>query len=360
MGRVRRYKRIKAIDPLNPKTHGVVDFDLGKDINRAPSKKDIEAIPRSVQRLLEAKGALTASSGGGGGGAPKPKPAPQRLLAHVNPLPGESKGSFHRRVNAERSKQLAAIRAERLDAKTVSDKRSAYLQKKKEKKRTKGTGFNEPGYTAPDDGGSGDDDDDDVGGGSGGGSYGGGGAAAPAAGHKRPRGAADDDSDGGRPPAPKRPAVGGGGGAGRREVPDDFPTERVAFGERAMEPPRLTVAPRKSQKQKLREAARAAQKAAIAAGRTDGASDAALAAADAARAAMDATRSEEMKRAQMERYRASVQEAYAAMKRKRAEDRPLGGGSGGGGAGAGGSGGGMGMKKKKPAMPAGLLGARDF
>lgn len=312
MGRVKRYKRIKAIDPLNPKTHGIVDFDAGKDINRAPSRKDVEAIPRSVQRLLQAKGALEP-------GAPsKEKAKPERMFAHIKPLAGESMTSFHRRINTERSKQLTTIRADRIDSKTVNDKRSAYLQKKKEKKKQGGLGINEPGYMmddAPEDGGK-----------------------------KRSR--TDDDED--DRPSSKRPNQNAS-----REDTDEFPTERISFGERAMEPPKLLVAPRKSQKQKMREAMRTAQKATIAAARSDDASDAAVEAASAARSAMDATRAEEMKKAQMQRYRASVQEAYAAMKKKKKDDRP-------GNSGGGGSGGSMPKKQDGGKRFKALAAARDL
>jgi hypothetical protein len=306
MGRVKRYKRIKAIDPLNPKTHGVVDFDLGKDINRAPTRKDVDAIPRAVQLMLERKGVM-AGGGGGAPGAPgapgarrKPKRHPEgappaRMFDHVKALPGESMSSFHRRVNAERTKQLQQIRAERLDAKTVNSKRAAYLQRKKEKRALAGGGVLDPGYAAeeaPE--------------------------PAPAGARKRPRD--DDAARDGAPPPPKQARKHGAGA-------HDFPRETLAFGERAQEPPRLAgVAPRKSAKQKQREAERGAAKAALAAGRASDASDEAVAASDAARRALDAARSAEMQRAQLERYRASVQVAYSALKEKK---RSASGGGGG-------------------------------
>ena len=58
MGRVRRYKRIKAIDPFS-KTGGVVDPDAGKVVNKAPTRKELtgDAVPRSVQLMLERRAA---------------------------------------------------------------------------------------------------------------------------------------------------------------------------------------------------------------------------------------------------------------------------------------------------------------
>jgi hypothetical protein len=265
MGRVRRYKRIKAVDPFS-RTGGFVDLDKGKSINRAPSKKDVEAQPASIKRMLAQKAAIM----GGAAAAARPdKPKPAQFFSHVKPMPGESMSAFHRRVNAERTKQLATIRAGAKEAKHISDKRREYLDRKKEKKRQKGTGILEPGYAAAD-----SDDDESA-------AEEAPAAAAAAAGQKRPRadGDAGVDAAGGKKQrvaddasssssssalvagaaassaslSSSSSAAGMGGSAlrlaagGKKPRVDEFPTETIAFGERAMEPPKITVAPRKSQ-----------------------------------------------------------------------------------------------------------------
>lgn len=227
MGRVKRYKRIKAIDPFS-KTGGRVDLDAGKSFNLGPSKKDVEAIPRAIQVMLAQKAALAGE---------KPtlrpdKPKSTTFFGHVKPLPGESMGAFHRRLNNERTKALSGIRQEAKDAKHISGKRKEYLDKKKEKKRQRGSGLLQAGYAAD------TPDPTQLPGGLSGGKK-----RKRQAERERARaqaaGEGDGDSDGG--PAAKRRAGAGG------EARMDFPTDSVSFGERAMEPPKLTVKPRKSQ-----------------------------------------------------------------------------------------------------------------
>lgn len=216
MGRVKRYKRIKAIDPFS-KTGGKVDFDLGKSYDLGPSKKDIEAIPRSIQMMLDKKAALAGEKP-----ALRPdKPKNTSFFSHVKMLPGESMSAFHRRLNNERTKALASIRQEAKESKHISSKRKEYLDKKKEKKKLRGTGELEAGYAA-----DAPDPLNEKGG----------------LKNKRKRaqreqeGGGDlDDSDGEHAPSAKR------------EKTMEFPSDRVTFGERAMEPPKLTVKPRKSQ-----------------------------------------------------------------------------------------------------------------
>ena len=84
----------------------------------------------------------------------------------------------------------------------------------------------------------------------------------------------------------------------------------------------------------MREALRAAQALAVVAGSAADASDDAVTAADAARSSLAAQRIAEAQRAQMEKYRASVVEAYAALKKKKREigrvpvGKPVSGGGG--------------------------------
>jgi len=375
MGRVRRYKRIKAIDPFS-KTGGVVDHDKGKVFNKAPTRKDMDAVPRSMQLLFDRRAA-----GGLTDGAPppsrarafsvQPKALPVKAFAHVSALPGESLQAYGRRVDAERSTQLAGLRQGALDAKPTSAKRKAYQKKQAERRRLRGTGaFDEETrherWEA--------EQEEKLAAREAARRGGGGAGAAAAAGHKRPRsdsGAGEEEESA----APQRQA---------RSVIDFPSASGVAFGERAMEPPKLTVAPRKSQvrrgvggrgcedparalsrcasaqgpcvqapllpphppaqKQKMREALRAAQAKAVAVGSAPGASDDAIASAEAARDSLAAQRAAEAQQAQMASYRASVVSAYAELKKRKKEAHSAsvhqrmmssGGGSGGGGGGGG-------------------------
>ena len=248
MGRVRRYKRIKAIDPFS-KTGGVVDPDAGKVVNKAPTRKELtgDAVPRSVQLMLERRAAA-----GLGGTAPRkpfkpaPKTLPDKAFAHVSALPGESLASFNRRVDAERGKQLSAQRQQVLESRPVSAKRKAYQKKLAERRRMRGTGtFDEETRAerweveqetkwaareaarrqGPVRGAAAE-------------------VAPSAAGHKRPRSEPEaGQEEVGPSAAPSAPAA-------RRTPVLDFPTEHVTFGDRVMEPPKLTVVPRKSQVRK--------------------------------------------------------------------------------------------------------------
>lgn len=167
--------------------------------------------------------------------------------------------AYARRVNVELKKRVQELKATApaSGAKHISDSRKEYLNAKAERKRRKALGL------------PADDDEaamhmEKVAEGGKGGSSG----AAATAGGKRPRSAMaasrddDDDDDGAHKPAGgagapstgsiaasgagSGKAAGGAGPAGKRQRATEFPTDHVAFGERADAPPVLKVAPRKS------------------------------------------------------------------------------------------------------------------
>jgi hypothetical protein len=51
-GRVRRYKKIKAIDPFS-KTHGVVDTTGGRVYDVAPKAHDVEKVPSKLRAMMK-------------------------------------------------------------------------------------------------------------------------------------------------------------------------------------------------------------------------------------------------------------------------------------------------------------------
>jgi len=216
MGRVSRYKKIKAFDPFS-RTGGFVDLDKGKVFDLAPKPRHLDALPKGVALLVSAQGLAAGRGGvgrrdkGGEGAAPRP-PSTARLFSHIHALPGESLKSFNRRVTIEQHKRQAEARAAPVEGSQLSEKRQRFLEDRRQRKRQRGG-----------QGGDGGGGDDDAGGGVGGGGP-----------RKRARGDGDDGAARDASRAPDRPM--------------DFPTaETVAFGERAMAPPRLSVAPRKSQ-----------------------------------------------------------------------------------------------------------------
>jgi hypothetical protein len=124
MGRVARYKRIKAVDPFNKRTGGKIDVDAGKVLNDAP-KGAHQPVPRALRHLLQLKRGLAQG--------PRAKVAPQRSFSHIVAQPGESLASFRRRLNAAHTKLRAEAPARA--PKGISEKRKRFHQRQKERKR---------------------------------------------------------------------------------------------------------------------------------------------------------------------------------------------------------------------------------
>ena len=129
MGRVARYKKIKAIDPFNTKTHGVVDLEKGKVRNDAP-KGVHQPLPRAFRQLMQVRRAVEAG--------PRPKALPQRSFAHIVEQPGETAASFRRRLNAAHNK--LRLEAPARAPAHISDKRKRFHERQKLKKRGGGGG----------------------------------------------------------------------------------------------------------------------------------------------------------------------------------------------------------------------------
>jgi hypothetical protein len=278
-GRVKRYKRIKAIDPFS-KTHGVVDETKGKTYDLAPRASEVDAVPSSLRYLLNPPQKKHKQKEGGGGsgnhtaagGDSSSKQQAGRRLTHIQELPGESLKSYARRVKNEmrkiRKQDLAASASAAAGGgggggggaafgqlHKISDKRKEFLERKKLKKN---------GKAAVGAGGADDDDDDDEADGAaakgkkgndsddaGGPEFGhfigdyfprlqhGGGA-----GKKRRRGGGGEDDDDDDDDDTAGGGAGGGGGRGSGRSVDV-----VRFGERVEAPPTFSAVPRLSKKQ---------------------------------------------------------------------------------------------------------------
>ena len=147
MGRVARYKRIKAIDPANPKTHGVVPEKLSGARELAPRGVSVhrQPLPRSLRDLQAVQGHFA-------GPAKAPRAPDPHSLRHVADLPGESMASFKRRLKTERRRLLAELGRAPLGG-GVSEKRKAFLEKRGKKR--KGNGGEGSGAQSGDGGGGG-------------------------------------------------------------------------------------------------------------------------------------------------------------------------------------------------------------
>ena len=205
--------------------------------------RDIDAAPRKVLQMFGGPpkkwGSSDSGSGSGGGkGAARPD---RSTFAALKAIPGESMKSFARRVNLERSNGLGQVRSGAGPAKTINDKRKRYLNEKKARKQAKKRGEAPSQETW-------DDEEEQRGqqqqSQQQGGSRGNGGGGGQNGGAKRQRTAENGASAASfQPPA----ANSGGSRSKRPDATDQFPTETIRFGERAMEPPRGLPEPRKSQ-----------------------------------------------------------------------------------------------------------------
>lgn len=288
MGRTRRYKKLKAIDPFSKESAAKARAgpeEVSGEV-RPPSRNESSRLPRRMQELMRLQQRMAAgnsAAGGGkrtGGGSAADKPKPERLFKHLEALPGESLQAFNRRVKVELRKRVAEIKAAApaADAKTISDARRAHLEARAEAKKRKKLGLL-PGAPLPEDTaaaaevaqltgakrGRGEKDGKSRGGAAAAGGAGGAGksaagSTAPAA--KRSRHNGDGDAGAGRGSSSSAGGAGAaragsaseGGGAGkpepkehtqRRPAPEEFPTETIAFGERADRPPEIKAVPRK-------------------------------------------------------------------------------------------------------------------
>jgi hypothetical protein len=304
MGRVARYKRIKAIDPHNPKTRGVVPEKEGAPRELAPRGASLhrQPLPRSLRALQAVQGYFA-------GPARPPRAPVPHSMRHIAELPGESLASFKRRVKAEKRRLLAELRDVPAAPPAGAEKPGAALRVRAARE-PQGAG---------------------AGGGGGGGAPGGGAApAAAAAGH------GDDGGDSAAAPFASRfvdyhpsllPAAllrakrkrEGGGEAGL----DAFlPAAPPAFGERAEAPPRFLALPRNAEN-KARKHRRAATAAGGGAGEGGGGAEGASAAEGGAgagagaAAAAAARRAVEVRAAQVDAARDQARAAFAEMKAKR-------------------------------------------
>lgn len=219
----------------------------------------------------------------------------------MKPFPGESMKSFERRVDTHMRKRKADLRA----AEPV--KRVSPGRKEKMKERARARKAKKRGAATTGDAGDGDERADDE-------------ADTALAGKKRPRNSGSIETD----------AV-----AAIKAKSDEFPKDHVAFGDRAMQPPTLTVIPRakasgarhdgctsgmglpvspRSSVQHTREEAarrmaiaRPAQVETTSDNKDEGSED-----AEAVRA-----RREDLRRAHFAQYKAQVLTAYAEMKKRR-------------------------------------------
>lgn len=327
MGRVSRYKKIKAVDPFAKGGRGMNEAAPAPHVGKVPASGDAEKMPRRLSDLLRAKKALarrtagqagnssvvsshavsgTAPIGparvGGGGGSRGVGSVP--ALVHTNssgaaesidlskqvPMPGESLQSFRRRLKDMLFKQLAATKAAApIMVRPVSAKRKAYQLARAEAKKAKRRrimGLPElAGEFSSRIGGSEEEDN--------GADFGTGRGAASAHSIKRPR--ATDDT-----------ATSGVGD--KRLRTDEFPVaEPVRFGERAERPPTISAAPRKSKARKAAEALFAAKRSAAAEAEAGGSGEDAE---ERAAAAKSAARASAMRALELERLRAA---SYAAL-----------------------------------------------
>ena len=145
----------------------------------------------------------------------------------MTPFPGESMKSFERRVDAHMRKRKADLRAAGPAKHPVSAGRKEKMKERARQRKAKKRG---------DVTGAADDEDveapEAVADGSG--------AVGPLAGRKRSR---EAEAGGGSSVAPAEAAALGRSRAARVRT-DEFPTDSVVFGERAMAPPTLAVIPR--------------------------------------------------------------------------------------------------------------------
>lgn len=269
MGRTRRYKKLKAIDPFSKESAAKARAgpeEVSGEV-RPPSRNESSRLPRRMQELMRLKERMASGNSAGGSGKRSSgpaadKPKSERLFKHMEALPGESLPAFNRRVKAELRKRVAEIKAAApaAEAKTISDARRAHLEARAEAKKRRKLGL-PADAPLPEDAAAAAEAAQLTGSKRGRGAdaarpAAGGAGAAPAA--KRSR--KDGDAD-----APRAGAAGGAGagaatsakadreagqghgqGQGRaKERREDFPTEVIAFGERTDRPPEIKVAPRK-------------------------------------------------------------------------------------------------------------------
>jgi hypothetical protein len=342
MGRVARYKKIKAIDPFNTKTHGVIDLEKGKVRNDAP-KGAHQPLPRAFRQLMQVKRSVE--------GGPRAKVGPQRAFAHIVEQPGETAASFRRRLNAAHNK--LRLEAPARAPTQVSAKRKRFLERQKLRKRGGGGG------------GGGSDEEGGAAGGSGSGSGSGGGARAAPGGAAAPAAApapslADLTFEGSRRGALRLAAAGDQSGEGNAHalpfatrlseysvalLPADLRRAKrkreeagglvgldawegpqaPAFGERVEAPPKLTFAPRSAAERK--GAAAAAAAAATAAAGAFG-----MPGAKKARREAEAQKAAALRVRQMEDARDAAVAAFKALKERRRAAMQAGAGGGGGAA----------------------------
>jgi hypothetical protein len=330
MGRVARYKRIKAIDPFNTKTHGVIDLDKGKVLNDAP-KGSHQPVTRAFRQLMQVKRSVAAG--------PRPKAGPERFFDHIVAQPGESLASFRRRLNAAHTK--LRMQAPARAPPQISDKRKRFHERQKQRRKGAGEGEGEEeGGRAGSGGGSsggGGGGGGSGGGGSSGGGGGGGGSQSLAdlttfegsqRGALRLASASEERSEGGAHALPfatrlseysvallpadlkrakrRREEAGGLVGLDAWEKP-----QAPAFGERMEAPPRLTFLPRNAGKGGAGGAA-AAARAAAAAASAFGAPG-----AKKARQEAEALRVAALRVAQLEAAREESRAAFKALKERR-------------------------------------------
>ena len=210
MGRVGRYKKIKAFDPFS-KTGGFVDHDAGKDLNLAPRARDVDKAPRKVAELF--------SGGRKQDKAPLEKAAGGGKIYNMKSFPGESMKAFNRRVNVEGSKRLQQLSVDAGPKKPISEKRKKYLNEKRDRKKARASGDDSQFPMLDDDGSGGAD----------------------SSGSNKHRTLRVGENRKAAAAAPEFKL-----NAGRGATLEEFPVDSVKFGDRVMEPPRSLPEPRKS------------------------------------------------------------------------------------------------------------------
>lgn len=276
MGRVGRYKKIKAFDPFS-KTGGVVpEPESAAKADQAPKKNDRDRMPSKLRQMMSLKNKFVKP----GGIVPKKESTGSKLFNHVQAYPGEKMRQFAKRVTDEYRK----VKKNMKDSgqlghsfKQVNEKRKAYLEGKREKKRARLA--NE--FVAEDEEGNED-------------------LIMPAIDHL-PVGAA---------------LPGAGGKRKRRDSDDDFPAaDQVTFGERVEAPPKLS-APRLNKAMRHKVALERAMAGVKAGGAGKGKErlDKEGRAEVKAKEAAELDRAIAVKSAVVDAERARARDAYAAMK----------------------------------------------
>jgi hypothetical protein len=139
MGRVSRYKKIKAFDPFS-KSGGLVVDPKADFINFAPKinqEEENKRLPKKMRELNHLMKKKTTSSEI----APKNSSSLRDPFSHIQALPGESMKSFRRRVNKELILRKQENRQVSISTvKRIRDGRKEYLEKKGLRKKLRKQG----------------------------------------------------------------------------------------------------------------------------------------------------------------------------------------------------------------------------